>query len=154
MIIAFSGIVIIVLNVLSYVQVRKQSQKLFGQMKDTSIEEAKKVLRNEKKLQKMVGLITASFLLVYVPLVLVKFAFPNSGYKNPMIGMIAFAFGYLLVVIDPLIYIYSSEKYRDGIRLILNPILSRMNKFNRKAGPTSENQQQQAKLTSISQSHA
>jgi hypothetical protein len=153
MIIAFSGIVLIILNVLSYVQVHKKSQQLFGQIKDTSIEEAKKVLRNEKKLQKMVGLITASFDLVYVPLILVLVAIPNSGFEDPMIGIVSYFFACLLVVIDPLIYIYSSEKYRNGIRLVLNPILSRINNFNQNADHTSENKTE-TQVTNMSQTRA
>jgi hypothetical protein len=126
MIIAFSGIVLLFLNILSYVQVSKQSQKLFDQIKVTSVEEATKVLRNEERLGKMVGIITASFFLVYVPLIVLMAAFPNFAYENPIFGIISYFFACLLVVIDPLVYIYSSEKYRNGIRKILNPIFSRI----------------------------
>jgi uncharacterized membrane protein YidH (DUF202 family) len=120
LIIIFSGIIMVFLNILCYVQVYKQSQKLFNQLKNTSVDEAKKVLRNEKRLQKMVGLITASFVLVYVPMFLVLVVFPSSGNTT---RMISFFFAYLLVVIDPFVYIYSCEKFRKEIRVILNSIL-------------------------------
>ena len=125
MIIAFGGIFVLFLNILSYIQVSKQSKKLFDQIKLTSVEEAMKVLRNEKKIGKMVGLITASFMLVYVPLVLLMLV-PKVGYEKPMLGVISFSCAYLLVVIDPIVYIYSSEKYRDAIRMILSPSCSRI----------------------------
>jgi hypothetical protein len=149
--ILFSGIVLIILNVLGYVQVRKKSRQLFGQIKDTSIEEATKVLRNEKKLQKMVGFITASFVLVYVPLILALVVFPSAGIDYPIIGIMSFSFAWLLVVIDPLIYIYSSEKYRKGIRLVLNPLLSKINKFNQNPDDTSKHRPE-TQVTTISQS--
>ena len=140
MMIVFSGIILLILNVLSYVQVSKQSQKLFNQIKDTSLDEARKVLQNEKKLQKMVGLITASFLLVYFPLAVVNLGQYTGAWtlKSTMAGVIAFGFADLVVVFDPLVYIYSSEKYRNGIKMILNPILYQINKLNRKANQSSE----------------
>jgi uncharacterized membrane protein len=146
-IIAFSGILLFLLNILSYVQVSRHSKKIFDKLKDTSVEEATKVLKNEKKLQKMVGLIAAAFLFVYVPLVLLM-AYPNVGFDYPIIGIIAFSCSYLLVVIDPLVYIYSSEKYRNAIKSILDPIVSRISTLNQthKLNHTSE-------LTNISQSH-
>jgi hypothetical protein len=120
MVIAFSGILLISLNIVTYVQVSKKSKKLFSQIKETCKDEARKVLRNEKRLGKMVGLITASFMLVYVPLVLLM-AFGNIVSENPIFGIISCFCAWILVVIDPLLYIYSSEKYRNGIKMIINP---------------------------------
>jgi uncharacterized membrane protein YidH (DUF202 family) len=135
LIIIFSGIILVFLNILGYAQVYKKSQRLFNQMKDTSVDEAKKVLRNEKRLQKMVGLISASFVLVYVPLFLVVVVFPSSGNTTRVIG---YLFAYLLVVIDPLVYIYSSEKFRKEIKNILNPILFRISTPTTSANDTTE----------------
>jgi hypothetical protein len=130
MTIVFGGVALILLNVLSYVQVSKQSQKLFHQIKDINAEEATKVLRNEQKLQKMVGLMTASFIIVYALPIMLQAILWNSSYENPMIAVISLFLASLLVVIDPLIYIYSSEKYRKEIGMILNPIVSRIRKTN------------------------
>ena len=138
MIIILSGMVLLILNIVSYVQVSKQSRKLFDQIKLINIEEATKILKNEKRLGKMVGIITASFFLVYVPLVVIIMAFRDFAYENPIVGVVSFFFSWLLVVIDPLIYIYSNEKYRNGIRIMLNPILSRVSALKPEANRTSE----------------
>jgi hypothetical protein len=129
MIIAFSGILLLFLNVLGYIQVSKHSQKIFDQIKDINVDTATKVLQNEKKLQKMVRLVTAAFFLVYVPLVLLV-AFGNEGRDTPMFAVICYFCAELLVILDPLIYIYSSEKFRNGIKSILNPMFSRIRTLN------------------------
>ena len=125
MIIVFSGILLLCLNILSYVQVSKQSQKVFDQIKCTNADEATKVLRNEKMMQRMVGRITAACFLVYGPTPIVLIVIPNLFYVYPMIGVICLCCSDLLVILDPFIYIYSSEKFRNGIKLILNPMFSR-----------------------------
>jgi uncharacterized membrane protein (DUF485 family) len=140
MIIALSGIVLLFLNILSYVQVYKQSKKIFDQIKNAALDEARKVLQNEKRLQKMVGLVTIAFFLVYMPIILL-YAFSGSHMENPMLSVLCQFCGHLLVVIDPAVYIYSSEKYRNGIKLILNPIFSRISTLKRKANHTSEKEE-------------
>ena len=94
----------------------------------------------------MVGLMTASFVVVYMPGIL-RMILSN---KDTWFRIITAVFAYFLVVIDPLIYIYSSEKYRNEIRIILSPILLRINNLYRKSDNTSENETQE-KLTNISQ---
>ena len=131
MIIGFSGMLVLVLNVVGFVQVSKQSRKLFDQIKITSVEEAMKVLQNEKRTGKMVGLITAAFLFVYVPLIITMVRSTKDSYENPMIGVLSFGCAHLLVVVDPLVYIFSSKKYRDAIKMILTPSCSRVNVCNR-----------------------
>ena len=131
MIILVSGILLLVLNVVTYVQVSKQSKKIFSQIKDTSKDEAMKVLRNEKTVGKMVALITTSFFLVYVPLMILGWVYADTqDIKNPAIGVVCSICSYLLVIFDPVIYIYCSKKYRNGIKVILNPVLSRVIRIN------------------------
>ena len=62
----------------------------------------------------------------------------STGYKYPIVAVISIGMAALLVLSDPLVYIFSSEKYRKEIRIILNPLLSQINKFTRKPNPTSK----------------
>ena len=125
-----SGIFLLSMNVVNYVQVFKQSKKIYIQMQRISTDEAEKFLRNEKKVGKMVALITTSFFLVYVPTTLLNLAVPNSTLAYPLLSITCFFCAILLVVIDPLVYIYSSEKYRMEIQLILHSIRCRLNTLN------------------------
>ena len=128
------GIIMVLLNMVSYVQVSKQSKRLFNRIKDTSLDEANKVLQKEKKLGKMVALMNASFGVVYIPLIIVQLDV-NSFSRIPII--IAYFCSYLVVVMDPLVYIYCNEKYCNEIKMILKsiPFVSRI--LNCKDNPTS-----------------
>ena len=62
------GIVLLCLNYGTFLRVSKQSQQLFKQIKDTSIEAGKKFLEKEKKMGKMTAIITLTFFLIYIPI--------------------------------------------------------------------------------------
>ena len=142
-----SGIILLVLNVVIYVQVFKQTKKMYNQIKDTSMEAAMNVLQNERKVGKMVTLMTTSFFLVYVPLIILNVVDSNAAITKPITSTVVFFFSYLLVVIDPLVYIVSSNKYRNEIKTILEPIYCRKSSLNEQYN---ENEQSQIQLTQIS----
>ena len=115
-----SGVLALLMNVATYVQVYKQSKKVFIQIKDMSPELANQALQKEKRLGKMVVLMTLSFILVYVPIIIAN----AMDVKNVMVWIVSYSCSYLLVLLDPLIYIYSHEKYQTEIKLILKSIPS------------------------------
>ena len=134
-----SGIILLVLNVVTYVQVLKQSKKIYTQIKDSSMEAATIALKNERKVGKMVTLITTSFFLVYLPpIIFFNVVDSNATITKPVTSTIVLFFSYLLVVFDPLVYIFSSDKYRNEIITILKSIYCRKNSLN---GQSKENEQ-------------
>ena len=112
------GILLLILNVGTFHRISKQSKELFNQIKDTSREVGMKMLEREKRMGRMTGLITMSFFLMYIPATLVFLSDPDAGFTLPTAVVVVDAVGLFLVIIDPMVYILSNEKYRNGIKLI------------------------------------
>lgn len=114
-----SGALLIMLNIITYIQVHRKTQKLFMQIKDTNLETGKKILQKEKAVGKMVVLVAGSYFLVYCPYLLLltvdQYATISKRTASICIGLLSLS----LVVIDPMIYFVSNEKYRVAIKSML-----------------------------------
>jgi hypothetical protein len=110
------GILILFLNVGIFLQISKQSRKIFEQIKDTSMETAMKILEKEKKMGKMTGIITLSFCMIYGPITVLYLINPDAPLNNPTAVLVTESITTFLVIIDPMVYIIWHEKYRDGIK--------------------------------------
>ena len=128
-IIIIVGVLLLMLNVGTFHRVSKQSNALFNQIKDTSKEVGMKVLEREKRMGKMTALITLSFFLMYIPATVLFLIYPDAGFTHPTAVVVVDAVALFLVIIDPMVYIISHEKYREEIKLIF---------YGRSSAPTSD----------------
>ena len=117
--IMISGILLILLNVITLIQVHRKTQKLFLQVKDANLEAGKKILQKEKNLGKMVMIITASFFLVFCPQIILQIIDPYAPISKKPVHIFTLFLACSLVVIDPIIYCVSHEKYREAIKSML-----------------------------------
>ena len=118
-IVMITGILLILLNVITYFQVSRKTQKLFLQIKDTNLEAGKKILEKEKALGKMVMIITGSFFVVYCPQITLQVANPYAQISDRPAYISTLLLACSLVVIDPIIYCVSHEIYREEIKSML-----------------------------------
>jgi hypothetical protein len=82
-------------------------------------------LEKERKLGKMIALITLSFFGVYSPVMIILMIDENANTKLPVPFLVTQVIFCSLVIIDPMVYIVSHEKYREGIKLLFKPIFLR-----------------------------
>ena len=115
-IIILAGILSIVLNIITAIKVSTEMRKVNKEMKEMNQGIVKKNLEREKKLGGMVIAITVSFILVYCPFIGLLLIDPNAGITKPTMYIFATFFQNSLIVIDPIIYVISQEKYRKRIR--------------------------------------
>ena len=66
---------------------------------------------------KIIAIITSTFFLLYIPICLVFWIYPDAGFTHPTAAvLVTDAITLFLVIVDPMVYIISHEKYRDGIQ--------------------------------------
>ena len=119
------GILILLLNVLTYIKISAHTRSMLTAIGRFSCEETtKKILEKERKLGKMVTLIIASFFIVYFPLVFLRIADPEIMTKSPKTYMIFAIFGSSIGIIDPLVYIVFNEDYRTEVKSLINDTIS------------------------------
>ena len=104
------------MNLGTFLLVSKLSKKLYKQISRTSPESAMKVLEKEKKIGMMTALITSAFFLTYIPITVLFLIDRHAGFTRPTAVLVTDAVAFFLVIVDPMIYIISHEKYRDGIK--------------------------------------
>ena len=118
-VIIISGLLLILLNVITFFQVSRKTRKLFLQIKDVNLESGKKVLQKEKDIGKMVMIITGSFLLVFCPQITLLLVDPYAYISKSNAYIFTLFLSSSLVIIDPIIYCVSHEKYREEIKSML-----------------------------------
>ena len=118
-IIILAGILSIVLNIITAIKVSTEMRKVNKEMKEMNQGIVKKNLEREKKLGGMVIGITVSFILVYCPFIGLLLIDPNAGITKPTMYIFDTFFQNSLIVIDPIIYVISQEKYRKRIRELI-----------------------------------
>jgi len=86
----------------------------------------------------MTALITLTFFLLYIPICLLFLIYPHAGFTHPTAVLATDAVALFLVIVDPMVYIISHEKYREGIKLLfkcINPgpdkVQSEMSSYSR-----------------------
>ena len=118
------GTVMFSLNLVTYFRVWYHSKNMFNQMKDVNMELARQMFGREKEFGKMIGIVSAAFLIVHVPIIVLLSVDEHAAATNENAMMAAIVLGYGLVVVDPLAYIFCNAKYRKEIKILLRPILS------------------------------
>ena len=98
-------------------------------MKDVNMELARQMLGKEKKVGKMVAIVSASFLMLYIPIIGIISADEHAASTKESTMVAAIVLGYGIVVVQPLAYIFYHEKYRNEIKILLGPVLSLKERF-------------------------
>ena len=110
----------IVLNVAAYVKVSRQSRNLHAQMKDTSTEVAEKILEKEKKVGLMMAIITLLFIILYLPGPILRLMYRDGHVSKPLTTLLFWLIGWMIGIIDPVLYIIFQEKYQKEIKGLLH----------------------------------
>ena len=118
-----SSLLIFSLNFGTYYLVSKQSREILKQIKGANLDAGQfGFLEKERKLGKMIALITGSFFVVYSPFTIILMINENANTQLPIAFLVTQLIICFLVLIDPIVYIVSHEKYREGIKLLFKPI--------------------------------
>ena len=133
-VIIISGIVLIFLNIITFLQVSRKSRTLVKQLMATEalqslqgIEE--KILQKEKDLGKMVIIITGSFFIVFCPQIILQISDPYANITQRAATIITLYLACSLVVIDPIIYCVSHSKYREEILALLEIVFTKFKTY-------------------------
>ena len=123
-VIIISGIALILLNVITFLQVSRKSRALVQELMASealqslqNIEE--KILQKEKDLGKMVIIITGSFFLVFCPQIILWMSDPYANITQRAAHIFTLFLASSLVVIDPIIYCVSHQKYRQEVMTLI-----------------------------------
>ena len=122
-----SGIAIVLLNVASYLQVRKQSKNISMAIKDINLDAGMKIIKRERKVGKLVAIISATFIIVYFPITVLVAVDPSASVTKTTLYVAAVILACSIGVFDPLVCIMFQEKYRDEIRKMFNSISTFIN---------------------------
>ena len=114
--ILFCGILMFLFNVSTFGQIRKHSRSLFKKIKAINLDVAKDISNKEKCVGKMVLKVTAAYAIVYLPVIIARRIDPNAIIKYPWLIVPIHLLLNSLVVIDPLVYILSHDKYREEVK--------------------------------------
>ena len=132
------GILMFLFNVATFGQIRKYSRSLFKKIKAINIDAAKDISNKEKYVGKMVLKVTAAYAIVYLPVIISRRIDPNAIIKYPWLIVPIHLLLNSLVVIDPLVYILSHDKYREEVKRIYELMVK--GKKNNKESSTQDSQ--------------
>ena len=127
--IMISGIFLMILNIATFIKVREKTTQIVARVKEISNDAGLKLLQKEKRLGKVVGILTASFFVVYSPHIILHATDPHAEITRTTASLFTLFFTCSLVVIDPVIYIVAHEKYQMEIRRVLKPYFGRHLKY-------------------------
>ena len=122
------GILMIIANVATYLKLLKITNNILKEMTDVtsnedplekSISKRKEKLEKERSFGRMIGTMTLTFLLVYVLMVVLFISVPNPSHLGSLACLLIAA---SIVILNPLVYIISQERYRVEIQKLLKSI--------------------------------
>ena len=82
----------------------------------TTCNVAKDLSNKEKIVGKMVLMITGTYMIVYLPVIILVAVDPNATIRYPWLLLLVHLLLNSLVVIDPMIYMLSRKKYREEVK--------------------------------------
>ena len=112
------------LNIVTYFAVKRKTKQLCKEIIDTNPDTCYKIKQQEKKLGIMVMTITGAFFLVYLPRIILLAVAPNAAITHIPGTMITTFLSCCLVIIDPIVYTMTQEKYRDEIKEIMKSVFN------------------------------
>ena len=116
------GISVFILNVATYCQVSRKSKELFHRVSAISTDEGRKILEKERSVRKTVAMLTSAFFLVRFPYSILMKLDPTAAITRPStFNLVVFILS-SIVLIDPVVFIYSQKKYSEEFKIILRSI--------------------------------
>ena len=112
-------LMMLILNVATYLKISSQIRKAHAQMKDTHREIADKILEKERKAGRMMAMITLLFFIVYCPNIILRRVYPDAHFEKPIMVLLTYLIGWSSGIIDPIIYIICQERYQKEIKELL-----------------------------------
>ena len=116
------GIFAFIMNITTYFQVSRKCKKMHKQIKSLNQDAGIKILEKERKVRKLVAIITASFFCGYWPLGLLMELYPVAPITMPIAFNVVWFVFISIVLVDPLVYMIFKKKYREEIKMLLWPI--------------------------------
>ena len=121
--IAAIGIVMFVLNTLTYARVSRHNRPMLRNV--ASMDDlTKNTLKKERKLGIMVAMMTTSFFIVYMPLLIVRSIDFYIMTTNPKTFAVALIFASSIGIIDPIVYIAFNPQYQDASKSLISDVTS------------------------------
>ena len=118
------GFVLLVLNIATYLKLKMKSRKLYGDARENEDKEAeKRIHQMDKKIEKMVIVVTTSFFLVYIPMAILRNIDPDAMITQRKSFIFCYLCTCMIGIIDPLVYIIFQESYRNEIKDMLKSVM-------------------------------
>ena len=121
--IAAIGIVMFVMNILTYARVSRHNQSMLKNV--ASVDEVtKNTLKKERKLGIMVAMMTTSFFIVYIPLLILRSIDTYIMTTHPKTFAVAIIFAGSIGIIDPIVYMAFNPQYQDASKSLISDVTS------------------------------
>ena len=127
--IVFSGCLMVSFNIATLRVVTKKSGKLFKQLGNSDSRCSGKCSKNDKIIKRIIAIVTASYVLVYLPVMILHSIVPNAMITHRWLTMICQFLACSLVVIDPLTFIVCHKKLRKEIHFFAKKSNTDVTKF-------------------------
>ena len=119
------GILLMIMNIGTFLRVRHETNRIVSKVKETNMDAGLRLLQKERKLGKMIAILTTSFFAVYTPHIILHKIHPSAEVTHTTATIFTTFITCSLVIIDPAIYIIAHNKYQLEIRRFLRPVLGR-----------------------------
>ena len=113
--IVFPGFLMVMFNCATFGIVKNQSDKVFNQTKNFDVDASSKRSSKDKAIKRIIAIVTASYVLVYLPVMIMVALVPNSMITHRWLAMTIQALICSLVIIDPLTFIICHKKIRSQV---------------------------------------
>ena len=98
------GLLMIILNVATYLRVAKHSKYVFIRMSVIDPEKATKISQRERKIGTRIGIISITFIIMYFLMISLRLLSPNASMTHTTGSIICYLIAGSIVVTHPLIY--------------------------------------------------
>ena len=118
------GVLILILNVVTFVKVSKKIKELTKEEKGENVNIARRILEKEKQMGIMLASLSILYFLVYCPSFVLTYMDPYARLTQTTISIICNLMNWSIGVLDPLVYVICQKSYRLEIKTILQSIIS------------------------------
>ena len=120
-----TGMVMLFLNIATYVKIKKSSKRMLKEMENINVDAhnyASKCMEQERKIGKMLAIISISFFILYLPSIILSISDPNVIISQPKYYLFCHLLATSIGIIDPLAYIIYQEKCWEEIKILLKSV--------------------------------
>ena len=116
------GLLMIILNVATYLQVAKLSKFISTRMSAIDAEKAAKISQRERKIGTMFGIITITFIIMYFLMSIMRLLIPNASITHTTGSIVCYLIAGSIGVIDPVVYMIFQKKIRNEVTKLFKPL--------------------------------